>query len=345
MAQVEIQAGPHRFVSLLSREAVDELGSGAGSAGRRGGEGHQRAPSRSRGCADPTHRPTAGARTSARRARSSHASHRPRLVAASGRSRPAPAAGRAAADAGAGGAGAAASASSSVAGDITVLAAGLADRVVQRRWPGSSRRAHPGVTVTLELRRQLGAGHPDHLGGPRRRLRLGQHRRPWMPWSPPARLPTPRSSRRTSWRSRCHRPTPARSPAWARWRSADVKTALCQPQVPCGSTARAGVHQREVHRHAGHPGARREVGAEQGAARRGRRRRRLRDRRARRRGARSRASRSPPTSTPPPATRSPPLTRSENAATAAAFVEYVLSPEGAAAPDRGRLPAAVTRRR
>ena len=26
MAQVEIQAGPHRFVSLLSREAVDDLG-------------------------------------------------------------------------------------------------------------------------------------------------------------------------------------------------------------------------------------------------------------------------------------------------------------------------------
>ena len=26
MAQVEIQAGPHRFVSLLSREAADELG-------------------------------------------------------------------------------------------------------------------------------------------------------------------------------------------------------------------------------------------------------------------------------------------------------------------------------
>ena len=25
MAQVEIQAGPHKFVSLLSREAVDEL--------------------------------------------------------------------------------------------------------------------------------------------------------------------------------------------------------------------------------------------------------------------------------------------------------------------------------
>jgi len=30
MAQVEIQAGPHRFVSLLSREAVDELGLEAG---------------------------------------------------------------------------------------------------------------------------------------------------------------------------------------------------------------------------------------------------------------------------------------------------------------------------
>lgn len=26
MAQVEIQAGPHRFVSLLSRDAADELG-------------------------------------------------------------------------------------------------------------------------------------------------------------------------------------------------------------------------------------------------------------------------------------------------------------------------------
>ena len=26
MAQVEIKAGPHRFVSLLSREAADELG-------------------------------------------------------------------------------------------------------------------------------------------------------------------------------------------------------------------------------------------------------------------------------------------------------------------------------
>jgi molybdopterin-binding protein len=26
MAQVEIQAGPHRFVSLPSREAADELG-------------------------------------------------------------------------------------------------------------------------------------------------------------------------------------------------------------------------------------------------------------------------------------------------------------------------------
>ncbi|MFM7210666.1 MAG: molybdopterin-binding protein [Actinomycetota bacterium] len=31
MAQVEIQAGPHRFVSLLSAEAVDELGLEPGS--------------------------------------------------------------------------------------------------------------------------------------------------------------------------------------------------------------------------------------------------------------------------------------------------------------------------
>jgi molybdopterin-binding protein len=31
MAQVEIQAGPHRLVSLMSREAVDELGLDVGS--------------------------------------------------------------------------------------------------------------------------------------------------------------------------------------------------------------------------------------------------------------------------------------------------------------------------
>jgi molybdopterin-binding protein len=31
MAQVEIQAGPHRLVSLLSAEAVDELGLEPGS--------------------------------------------------------------------------------------------------------------------------------------------------------------------------------------------------------------------------------------------------------------------------------------------------------------------------
>ena len=30
VAQVEIQGGPHRFVSLLSREAADELGLGPG---------------------------------------------------------------------------------------------------------------------------------------------------------------------------------------------------------------------------------------------------------------------------------------------------------------------------
>jgi molybdopterin-binding protein len=40
MAQVEIQAGPHRFVSLLSREAADELGLEPGMRGGRR-QGHQ----------------------------------------------------------------------------------------------------------------------------------------------------------------------------------------------------------------------------------------------------------------------------------------------------------------
>ena len=111
--------------------------------------------------------------------------------------------------------------------------------------------------------------------------------------------------------------------------SADVKTALCQPQVPCGSTAAEGGRQREAHRHAGHPRARRQVGAQQGAARRGRRRCRLRDRRASPPGTRSPGIEIPAGVNA--ATRYPiaALTTSANPAAAAAFVEYVLSPAGA----------------
>ena len=42
MAQVEIQAGPHRVVSLMSREAADELGLEPGVARHRRREVHQR---------------------------------------------------------------------------------------------------------------------------------------------------------------------------------------------------------------------------------------------------------------------------------------------------------------
>ena len=42
MAQVEIQAGPHRVVSLMSREAADELAAGARRARHRGHQVHQR---------------------------------------------------------------------------------------------------------------------------------------------------------------------------------------------------------------------------------------------------------------------------------------------------------------
>jgi len=42
MAQVEIQAGPHRFVSLLSREAADELGLEPGSTCCCRDQGNQR---------------------------------------------------------------------------------------------------------------------------------------------------------------------------------------------------------------------------------------------------------------------------------------------------------------
>ena len=39
MAQVEIQAGPFRVVSLMSREAADELGLEVGRPRRRDGQG------------------------------------------------------------------------------------------------------------------------------------------------------------------------------------------------------------------------------------------------------------------------------------------------------------------
>ena len=42
MAQVEIQAGPYRVVSLMSREAADELGARPRRLGGGLGEGHQR---------------------------------------------------------------------------------------------------------------------------------------------------------------------------------------------------------------------------------------------------------------------------------------------------------------
>jgi molybdopterin-binding protein len=41
-AQVEIQVGAHRVVSLLTREAVDTLGLASRNAGDRDGQGHQR---------------------------------------------------------------------------------------------------------------------------------------------------------------------------------------------------------------------------------------------------------------------------------------------------------------
>ena len=48
MAQVEIQAGPHRFVSLMSREAADELGLEPGVLAVASRQVHQRRRSRSR---------------------------------------------------------------------------------------------------------------------------------------------------------------------------------------------------------------------------------------------------------------------------------------------------------
>ena len=73
-----------------------------------------------------------------------------------------------------GGAASSTAASPSISGDITVLAA--ASLTESFTTLGQQfEAAHPGVKVTFSFAAQLGAGHPDHLGCPRRRLRLGEH--------------------------------------------------------------------------------------------------------------------------------------------------------------------------
>ena len=169
-------------------------------------------------------------------------------------------------------------------GTVTVFAAASLTETfdaLAARVRGAAPRRRRGA----ELRRQLGARHPDHRGRARRRVRRRQRVDHDRPSSTPATPPTRPSSRRNT----LELVVPAGNPAGvdrARRprRPVDLAIALCDPAVPCGSAAQTLLELRRAHRRTRHPRGGREGGADQGRARRGRRRTGLRHRRASRAG-------------------------------------------------------------
>ena len=106
-------------------------------------------------------------------------------------------------------------------------------------------KANPGLRRPVQLRRQLGAGHPDHPGRARRRLRLGQrgadggrHRRRAAGASDPAvftenvlEIAVPKGN------------PGARHRAWPTSPSPTLTLAVCAPDVPCGAAAAEGLRR------------------------------------------------------------------------------------------------------
>ena len=188
MAQVEIQAGPHRVVSLMSREAADELPAGARGAGHRRHQVHQRRR-RAAGAAmtkpphpDRARRGRRVGRVAGAPAGRHQPGHDPPLV------------GRRVALRGA-------------TGTVTVFAAAS----LQETFTTLAKQfdaAHPGVTVTPNfgassaLAQQIDQGRPPTCS-----------RRParptWTRWSRPGERPRRRPSPRTSWRSPSRPANPA----------------------------------------------------------------------------------------------------------------------------------------
>ncbi len=225
MAQVEIQAGPHRFVSLLSREAVDELGLEPGVLAVAGVKATN-VSSRSRGCAD--HAPSrplpsspascAGRHHPARRARR----RRPRRLrfhasGATSEARPSP---RRTAGIGA----------------ITVLAAASLTESFTTLGP-QFEAAHPGVKVTFNfaassaLATQITPGAPADVFASARATTMDA-----VVAAGAAAEPDHVRPERHADRGAADQPRPA-STGWLDLAAPDVKIALCQAQVPCGSIA------------------------------------------------------------------------------------------------------------
>ena len=274
MAQVEIQAGPHRFVSLMSREAADELGLEPGVLAVAAVKSTNVVVEIPRPMTHRTASPTGRSPCAVGRAAPSPLGRRLGL-AGCGSTAPAraPAAARPRRP----------PRRPVVTGTITVLRRRVAHRVVH------------------DARQAVRGGPPGHQGD----VQLRGRARPWPPQitqGAPADVfasASPRTWTRSSAAGAAADPTvfaknvmeiavPPANPAKVDRRRRPGEARRQGRAVPgrrCRAARRpqTGVRQRQDHGHAGHPGARREVGAEQGAARRGRRRRRLRDRRAGRR--------------------------------------------------------------
>ena len=224
MAQVEMQCGPYRVVSLMSREAADELGLQARRARDRLGEVDQR---RRR-----------GVRTYPRRRNDAQVHS---MVGGAGRCRRSRSGGVAACSS-SGSASGSSGCVGSLSGSITVFAASslteafttLGDQFLT---------AHPGTTVDVQLRRQFDARRPT---SPRaRRPTCSPRHRPTNMDTVVSgrRRRTPTNFVKNAWRSRHRRAIRPASSPWPTSPSPGVKVALCDPAVPCGVDGARGVRR------------------------------------------------------------------------------------------------------
>jgi molybdate transport system substrate-binding protein len=147
----------------------------------------------------------------------------------------------------------AASSASGVSGTVTVLAAASlteAFTTLAKQFEA----ANPGVKVKLSVRRQFGAGHPDHAGRSGRRVRLrveqeheaGDRR---------GRCVDVDELRQERHGDRGAAEQPGQRHGVNDLAKSGVKVALCQAQVPVRRDRAEGLRQRQDHRQAGDPRA------------------------------------------------------------------------------------------
>ena len=212
MAQVEMQAGPFRVVSLMSREAADELGLEPGSPRRRLDQVHPRRrrdpgglnvpPYRRSPCWPPSPRsPSTAAATTTR-----PPTPRRRLGRRS-------------------------------SGTVTVFAAASLTGTFTQLGKDFE-AAQPGRQGDLQLRRQLGARAADQPGRTGRRVRLGQPRRTWTQVTdagdPDDLRPEQAGDRRTEGQpGQDHRPRGLRGQPTARSPCAPSRCRAARPRRRC----------------------------------------------------------------------------------------------------------------